>query len=201
MSDLEQVAGEVRACHKCRLSKGRTKAVPGEGPANAELLFIGEAPGFYEDRQGRPFVGPSGKLLEEMLASIGLSRNQVFITNVIKCRPAQNRDPQQDEIEACQPYLDRQIEAMRPKVIVTLGRFSMQRYFPGQSITRIHGQVKRQDGVACIPFFHPAAALRNPQWMEALKADFKKLPGLVQEMGGSEQYSSPPDDFEQLSLF
>jgi DNA polymerase len=204
VTDLEQLAAEIRACQKCRLAKTRTRAVPGEGPENALLLLIGEGPGFHEDRQGRPFVGASGNLLEELLAGIGLRRQQVFIANVVKCRPPDNRDPLPDEVEACRPYLDRQIELLQPKVIVTLGRFSMARYFPNQSITRIHGQVKRAGDVTYIPLFHPAAALRQAEWMEAIKQDFAKIAALLAEL--APQAPSPPpmpqdDDLQQLSLF
>lgn len=201
--ELDQLAAEIRSCRKCRLGEGRTHAVPGEGPADAEIMFIGEGPGFHEDRQGRPFVGASGNLLEELLASIGLTRQQVYIANVIKCRPPGNRDPLPDELEACRPYLDRQIELIRPKVIVTLGRFSMARYFPGQSITRIHGQVKRVGNVAYIPLFHPAAALRNARWMEAIKQDFARIPAVLQELQqqAAQEDQGGQEDFEQLSLF
>lgn len=203
MTELEQLADQVRACQLCRLAQARTRAVPGEGPATSAIMLVGEGPGFYEDRQGRPFVGPSGNLLEKLLAGIGLSRRQVYITNVVKCRPPGNRDPQPDEIEACRPYLDRQIELIQPRIIVTLGRFSMARYFPGQSITRIHGQAKQEDGRIIIPMFHPAAALRNEQWMEDLQQDFAKIPALL-AMFGVDPVSSDPtptdDDFEQLSL-
>jgi DNA polymerase len=166
-------------------------------------MLIGEGPGFHEDRQGRPFVGPSGNLLEQMLAGIGLSRRQVYITNVVKCRPPGNRDPQSDEIATCGPYLDRQIELIKPRIIVTLGRFSMARYFPGQSITRIHGQLKHADGRVIIPMFHPAAALRNEQWMAALQQDFAKIPALLVKPGADPEPAHPTptdDDFEQLSL-
>jgi uracil-DNA glycosylase family 4 len=203
VTELEQLADQVRACQKCRLAQTRTRAVPGEGPANATVMLIGEGPGFHEDRQGRPFVGPSGNLLEQMLAGIGLSRQQVYITNVVKCRPPGNRDPQPDEIAACRPYLDHQIELIKPSIIVTLGRFSMARYFPGQSITRIHGQFKHEDGRVIIPMFHPAAALRNEQWMAALRQDFAKVPNLLARLGpDSEPNKSSPtdDDFEQLSF-
>jgi uracil-DNA glycosylase family 4 len=203
VTELEQLADQVRACQKCRLAQTRTRAVPGEGPANATVMLIGEGPGFHEDRQGRPFVGPSGNLLEQMLAGIGLSRQQVYITNVVKCRPPGNRDPQPDEIAACRPYLDHQIELIKPRIIVTLGRFSMARYFPGQSITRIHGQFKHEDGRVIIPMFHPAAALRNEQWMAALRQDFAKVPNLLARLGlDSEPNKSSPtdDDFEQLSF-
>ena len=127
---IEQLEAAIRACTLCALHRGRTQAVPGEGPVNADLMFIGEGPGFHEDRQGRPFVGAAGQFLEELLASINLTRQQVYIANVVKCRPPGNRDPLPDELSACAPYLDRQIEVIRPKVIVTLGRFSMARFFP-----------------------------------------------------------------------
>lgn len=207
MSELQELAAEIRGCQKCRLARGRTNAVPGEGPETAQIMFIGEGPGFHEDRQGRPFVGASGDLLEELLASIGLTREQVYIANVIKCRPPGNRDPLPDEMDACRPYLDRQVELIQPKIIVTLGRFSMQRYFPGQSITRVHGQIKREGDRAYVPLFHPAAALRNPRWMEATREDFARLPALLVELEAVEPAGDPgidgPDDggFEQLSLF
>ncbi len=203
MTELEQLADQVRACQNCRLAQSRTRAVPGEGPAAPAIMLVGEGPGFYEDRQGRPFVGPSGSLLEKLLAGIGLSRRQVYITNVVKCRPPGNRDPQPDEIEACRPYLDRQIELLQPRIIVTLGRFSMARYFPGQSITRIHGQPKHEGGRVIIPMFHPAAALRNEQWMEDLKQDFARIPALLVTLGVDQQPGAPAttdDDFAQLSL-
>ncbi len=211
MSELDQIAAEVSVCQRCPLAVGRTNAVPGEGPPNAEIMFIGEGPGFHEDRQGRPFVGASGKLLEDLLGSIGMTREQVFITNVVKCRPPDNRDPLPAEIEACAPYLDRQEAALAPKIVVTLGRFSMQRYFPGQSITRIHGQVQRQANTAFVPMFHPAAALRNPQWMTQMRADFARLPALLADLRDAQaavaasvpqqSVAPPPDDFEQLTLF
>lgn len=210
MSELERVAEQVRACRQCRLAQGRIRAVPGEGPEDADILFIGEAPGFNEDRQGRPFVGPSGNLLEQLIASLGLTRKQVYIANVVKCRPPENRDPLPDELEACRPYLDRQIELIQPKLVITLGRFSMARYFPGQSITRIHGQIRHDGDQAIVPMFHPAAALRNPQWMEEMKRDFARLAPMVAELARqraeratpAQTPADPPaDDYEQLSLF
>ena len=135
---LALVAKQIAVCRDCGLCKGRTNAVPGEGNPNADIVFIGEGPGFYEDQQGRPFVGASGKFLDELLAGIGLDRRKVFIANVVKCRPPDNRDPQPDEIEACGKYLAEQLNVIQPKVIVTLGRHSMQRYFPGEAISRIH---------------------------------------------------------------
>ena len=163
MSELGDLYQKIKVCQDCILSQGRTNAVPGEGPEDADIMFIGEGPGFHEDRQGRPFVGAAGNYLNELLEKIELSRDQVYITNVVKCRPPGNRDPQPEEIEACRPYLDTQIENIRPRLIVTLGRFSMQRYFPGASISRIHGQPKRVGNVIYYPMFHPAAALHQPR--------------------------------------
>lgn len=204
VSELNQLAAQIRACQRCRLAQTRGQAVPGEGPENAPILLIGEGPGAQEDRQGRPFVGRSGALLEKLLASIGLRRGDVFIANVVKCRPPENRDPLPDEIAACQPYLDRQVELLRPRLILTLGRISMARYFPGQSITRIHGQICWVDDVGYAPMFHPAAALRNPQWMAAMRADFAQLAPLVAEFypgRSGEPLVSAPDDAQQMSLF
>lgn len=204
MSDLILLAQEIQACQRCRLAQTRGRAVPGEGPENAPILLIGEGPGFHEDRQGRPFVGRSGDLLEKLLASIGLRRSDVFIANVVKCRPPENRDPLPDEIEACRPYLDRQIELIRPRLVLTLGRISMGRIFPGQSITRIHGQIKWVGETGYVPMFHPAAALRNPQWMAAIRQDFAQLAPLVAELypgRTGEPLASAPDEAQQLSMF
>jgi len=197
---LEQLEEAIHSCTLCPLHEGRTNAVPGEGPLNADIMFIGEGPGFHEDRQGRPFVGAAGQFLEELLASIGMTRQQVYIANVVKCRPPGNRDPLPDELSACEPYLERQIQLIRPKVIVTLGRFSMYRYFPGASISQIHGQPRRVGNVLVVPMFHPAAALHQPKWRPLVEADFKKLPGFIAEAGnyGDEE---PPPQAEQLSLF
>lgn len=197
---LEQLAAAVRACTLCPLHSGRTNAVPGEGPAYTEIMFIGEGPGFHEDRQGRPFVGSAGKLLEELLAGIGLTREQVYIANVVKCRPPGNRDPLPEELAACKPYLERQIELLHPRVIVTLGRFSMYRYFPGQSISRIHGQAKQVGNVLVVPMLHPAAALHQPQWKSTLEADFRKLPQIIAQIAPAGPAEPPPEP-RQLSLF
>src|SRR5574341_175911 len=151
MSELTKLSDQVRVCQRCDLAKGRTNAVPGEGPENAAIMMIGEGPGFHEDRQGRPFVGAAGQFLEELLAGIGMTREQVYITNVVKCRPPGNRDPLPNELLACEPYLNRQIELIKPNVIVTLGRFSMYRYFPGASISKTHGQPKRIGNVLVVP--------------------------------------------------
>ncbi|HOA25257.1 MAG TPA: uracil-DNA glycosylase [Aggregatilineales bacterium] len=204
---LEQIAAEVAVCTRCPLHRGRTKAVPGEGSPNADIMFIGEGPGYHEDRQGRPFVGASGSFLTEMLEGIGLRREDVFIANVVKCRPPGNRDPEPHEIQACSVYLDRQIALIDPKVIVTLGRFSMAKWFPTARISRIHGQARKVNGRLIVPFFHPAAALHQPTLRQAVEEDFRKLPGYVaqalaeREPDTTEEDDSPGETFEQLSLF
>jgi uracil-DNA glycosylase family 4 len=200
--DLEQIAKEVSACTMCSLHFSRKNAVPGEGPADASLLFIGEGPGFHENEQGRPFVGAAGKFLEELLASIDLRREQVFICNVVKCRPPGNRDPQPDEIEACRGYLERQIAAIQPKVIVTLGRFSMARYFGTAKISSVHGQAKHVDGRLVVAMFHPAAALHQPALKQSIEDDFRKLPALIEQARKHPPAAPPPPpDATQLSMF
>ncbi len=179
METLEDLARRVRNCADCSLHASRTKAVPGEGPAGAEILFIGEGPGFHEDRQGRPFVGPAGNFLEELLQSIGMTREQVFIANMVKCRPPNNRDPAPDEIAACSKYLDEQIELIDPLLIVTLGRFSMARFLPGQSISRARGRLRPVGGRHIFPIMHPAAGLRRQEMRAAIEQDFAKVPGLL----------------------
>jgi uracil-DNA glycosylase len=201
-TELPEIALEVKACTRCKLHQSAKQGVPGEGPAKAEIMFIGEGPGFYEDQQGRPFVGPSGKFLEELLASIHLKRQDVFITNVVKHRPPENRDPEPDEIAACAGFLDRQIAAIEPKVIVTLGRFSMARYFPSARITAIHGQARTVNGRVIVAMYHPAAGLRLESTRQALIEDFKKLPQLIAK---AQKAASPPEPEDtgpaQLSLF
>ena len=201
MSELSKLTEEVDACTKCILSKSRTKAVPGEGPENAQILFVGEGPGFHEDKQGRPFVGAAGQFLEELLAGIGMKREEVFITNVVKCRPPGNRDPMPEEIEACRAYLDRQIELLNPRVVVTLGRYSMARWFPNAKISAIHGQPRKIDGRLIVPMFHPAAALHQPSLRKDVEADFRKLPDILAEFEQMENSEPPPPEAEQLSLF
>jgi uracil-DNA glycosylase len=202
--ELQAIAAEVNVCTKCKLCSGRKKAVPGEGPADAKIMFIGEGPGFHENEQGRPFVGAAGKFLEELLGYIGLKREQVFIGNVVKCRPPGNRDPEFDELKACSEYLERQIKAIRPTVIVTLGRFSMARFMPDVKISAVHGQARTVDGRLVVAMFHPAAALHQPSLKQAVIDDFKKLPGL---MAGVAKAAPPPPpepdtpDTHQLSLF
>ena len=180
MDSLNEVAQAVRTCTDCPLHLGRTNAVPGEGNPLASLMFIGEGPGFHEDRQGRPFVGPAGQLLDGLLASIGTNRSEVFIANMVKCRPPDNRDPVPAEIAACQKYLDRQIELVSPKLIVTLGRFSLGRFFPGESITRARGKLRHKDGQSIFPVLHPAAALRRPELRKALVDDFRTIAELLE---------------------
>ncbi|MGD2251448.1 MAG: uracil-DNA glycosylase [Anaerolineales bacterium] len=199
---LKEIAAEISVCTKCKLHAGRKRAVPGEGPANSDLVFIGEGPGFHENEQGRPFVGAAGRFLEELLASIGLTREQVFICNVIKCRPPGNRDPEAEEIMACKDYLDRQIEAISPKAIVTLGRFSMARYFPNARISAIHGRPRVVNGRWIVPMYHPAAALHQPSLRSVVQQDFAGLPEVVaRALEAAPETSAPPDGPEQLSMF
>jgi DNA polymerase len=200
MSELKDLHEQIRACTLCKLRAARTNVVPGEGPEKAEIMFIGEGPGFHEDKQGRPFVGAAGKFLEELLESIGLKREEVFITNVVKCRPPANRDPDPDEIEACRGYLDRQIELVQPKMVVTLGRFSMARYFPNAKISQIHGHPKKMEGVIYYPMYHPAAALHQPSLRRTVQEDMKRIPQFLAEIDRLAE-EEPPDQVEQLSLF
>ncbi|MCH7998147.1 MAG: uracil-DNA glycosylase [Chloroflexi bacterium] len=202
MSDLQELHQRIASCPDCDLCRTRTNAVPGEGPPDAEILFVGEGPGFYEDQQSRPFVGPAGKFLEELLASIGLRRDQVFITNIVKCRPPNNRDPLPGEIEACQKYLKRQIELIRPKVIVSLGRHSLAWFSPGDKISRAHGQVKVMDGIYFIPIYHPAAALHAGNMRKVIEEDFKKIPAVLDRAREAppEQTALEPEP-EQMRLF
>ncbi len=171
-------------CRECDLAKGRTRVVPGEGPDDATVMFIGEAPGQNEDRLGRPFVGAAGQFLDELLGLAGLKRSEVYICNVIKCRPPGNRDPLPAEIMSCKPWLEQQIALKQPKVIVTLGRYSMARWFPGQSISRIHGQPAEKDGVLVYPMYHPAAALHQAALKETIQNDMRQLGRLLQTLDG-----------------
>lgn len=201
MSELTDVAKEVSGCTRCRLCERRVKAVPGEGPDNARLMFIGEGPGYHEDQQGRPFVGPAGQFLESLLKSIGLKRSEVFIANVVKCRPPENRDPMPDEIASCKSYLDRQIATIKPKMIVTLGRFSMAPYFPGESISKVHGQARKKGGHIVVAMFHPAAALHQPRYRTEIEADFKRLPKYLAELAPIQEETPPGPTAEQLAMF
>ena len=203
MSKLTDLYREINACQRCLLGRSRTKAVPGEGPENPAILFIGEAPGFHEDQQGRPFVGAAGHFLEQLLASISLTRRDVYIGNVIKCRPPGNRDPFPAEVEACKPFLDQQIALLKPKLVVTLGRYSMARFFAEASISRIHGRAKRVGEVLVLPLYHPAAALHQPRYRQDIETDFLKIPDLLKEATAPEETSPAegPGEAQQLSLF
>lgn len=200
---LEQIADEIKVCTKCELHRTRTKSVPGEGPADARIMLIGEAPGWNEDQQGRPFVGAAGRFLEELLAAADLKRDDVFITNVVKSRPPGNRDPLPDEIAACAPYLERQIEVIDPEVIVTLGRFSMARWFPGERISRIHGQPKRVGRRLIVPMYHPAAALHQQTLKATILEDFGKLPRILAEAEAARRDEDAEDEppSEQMAMF
>jgi len=198
MSPLTELHAEIERCKNCDLARHRTKVVPGEGPENATLLFIGEAPGWYEDQSGRPFVGSAGQFLEQLIGSIGLKRNQVFIANVIKCRPPENRDPMPGEIQACGKWLERQIELLKPKVVVTLGRFSMAKYFPGESISRVHGKTRRINNTTYFAMYHPAAALHQGSLRKVIEADILKLPAVLAEVNALEAEKDRP---AQLNLF
>ena len=212
MNSIEEIARQVHSCTDCPLSNSRTNAVPGEGPADAEIMFIGEGPGYHEDRQGRPFVGPAGKFLEELLASIGLGREDVFIANMVKCRPSNNRDPLPAEIAACSKYLDRQIELVNPKLVVTLGRFSMSRFFPKESISRARGKARKVGNLTVYPIMHPAAALHRQELRKTIEDDFRAIPEVlrladnpaVEETGNiesSERSDSTTQQPQQLSMF
>ena len=178
---LAEISREIHDCNKCGLSYSRKNTVPGEGPATAEILFIGEGPGFFENEQGRPFIGQAGKYLEELLHKVGLKREEVFITNVVKCRPPSNRDPQEEELTACRDYLDRQIRALHPRLIITLGRHSMARYFTDAKISMIHGNAVWIKGQMIVAMYHPAAGLHQPNLKPAIEKDFLKLPEYIQK--------------------
>jgi len=200
---LDAIHAEVRACTLCTLCQGRKQAVPGDGPANAKVMFIGEAPGWWENERGLPFVGPAGHLLDELLQGIGLERSSVYITNVIKCRPPDNRDPLPDEVDACRPYLDQQIEVIRPKVVVTLGRHSTAWFFPaGRSMRDLHGKPIRSRGAICMATYHPAAVLRQASLRAVIEQDFRMIPDLVaQAESAPVEEVAELDQAEQLTLF
>jgi len=206
---LEQVGQDVASCTLCILHHSRKKAVPGEGPADARIMFIGEGPGFYENEQGRPFVGAAGKFLDELLSGIGMKREDVFITNIVKCRPPGNRDPQPDEIQLCTSrYLERQIQAINPRIIVTLGRLSMGLFLPEAKISNVHGQSMWVKGRLVVPMYHPAAALHQQSLRPTLEKDFARLPELISKAADTPQTNEaaeapdkPKEAPKQLSLF
>ncbi len=198
MSALSELYKEIALCQQCEIAKRRTHVVPGEGAEDADILFIGEAPGWHEDQQGRPFVGPAGQYLDGLLASIGLRRQQVYIANVIKCRPPDNRDPLPVEIHNCRKWLERQIELICPKMIVTLGRYSMAMFFPGKSISKIHGTVQKGDNVIYYAMYHPAAALHQQSLRQAIETDMLKIPALLAQAKNMTEAKPEP---QQLKMF
>ena len=203
--EIEELYTEVRGCQRCALAKTRTLAVPGEGPLDSEVMFIGEAPGVNEDRQGRPFVGQAGAFLEELLEAAGLTRPEVYICNVLKCRPPGNRDPLPTEIEACSDYLSAQIRLIDPLLIVTLGRYSMSRFFPNQAISRIHGKPREANGRILVPMYHPAAALHQQRLRGTIIDDFRTLPELLERArasrGGGAEPAEEESPAQQMKLF
>jgi len=203
--ELTQLHQTIRSCKNCGLHATRTQAVPGVGPCPANVMIVGEAPGFNEDRQGEPFVGAAGKLLDTLLARISLSRGDVFITNVLKCRPPMNRDPMPNEVEACSPYLKEQVALVKPKVILILGRHALERLLPGQgSISRIHGSLIRRGDLAYVPLYHPAAALHNGSLVADLEHDFDQLKRYLDQLLAPPPppppAEAPKEESEQLSL-
>ena len=196
---LDQVTKQIKSCTKCRLHRTRTKAVPGSGPKDAEIVFIGEAPGYNEDQQGEPFVGRAGKLLENLLKLIGLSRNDVWIGNVIKCRPPDNRDPHVDELRNCAPYLKLQLRELGPKLICPLGRFAAAHFIAGIKISEDHGRPRKVKGFTILPLYHPAAALRSTQVARDLKRDFLKIPKILSGEIEVKSVNNNSDD-SQMSL-
>ena len=201
MSALTELYQQIALCHKCDIARLRTKVVPGEGAENAEIMFIGEAPGWHEDQQGRPFVGQAGQFLDKLLASVNLKRQQVYIANVIKCRPPDNRDPLPTEIQNCRQWLDHQIEIIKPKMIVTLGRYSMARYFPGKSISKIHGMAVKHDNVIYYAMYHPAAALHQQSLKQAIESDMLKIPKLLAETRNIQEDKTAASGGQQLNMF
>jgi len=200
LSELTDLYAQIVGCKRCALAQGRSNAVPGEGPENAQIVFIGEAPGFHENRLGRPFVGAAGQFLEELLASIQMRRDDVYICNVIKCRPPNNRDPLPNEIAACSAYLDRQIELIKPRLIVTLGRYSMAKFMPKASISKVHGVSSKIGEFVVLPLFHPAAALHQPKYRADIESDMLKIPQILAQVDGVEQ-GRLDQHAEQLDLF
>ena len=197
--ELNQIADNISACTKCELHKTRTNTVPGHGSCDAKVLFIGEAPGEQEDKEGIPFCGRAGKFLDEMIESIGYKREDVFICNTLKCRPPENRDPKDKEKEVCKPYLLKQVSVIEPRLIVTLGRHSTETYLPGTGgISKLHGKpVRRPNGQVYLPLYHPAAALHNGGLRQTLLDDFARIPGILKKI--DETTRSNTDDIEKES--
>jgi len=198
LSQLDQLNQEIAGCQDCGLAQQRSRTVPGEGSEKAAILFIGEAPGWHEDQQGRPFVGPAGHFLDELLASIGLNRKDVYIANVIKCRPPSNRDPLPSEVRACRKWLDRQIELIKPRLIVTLGRHSLAQFFPGDAIGKVRGTARKKQGVIYYSMYHPAAALHQQSLRRTIEEDMLKIPSLLAKAG---EVKEAEPEAQQLSMF
>jgi len=200
-SSIRELHDKITACTLCHLCEARNRAVPGEGPANASVMFIGEGPGRQEDIEGRPFVGRAGKFLDECLQSIGLKRESVFITNIVKCRPPQNRTPKPEEVAACNDYLIGQIATIRPKAICTLGSPALRTLVDEKaSISRVHGQPRKRSGILYVPLYHPAAALHQPRWRPVVEEEFKRIPELLAQIERIPE-EGPLENAEQLSLF
>jgi uracil-DNA glycosylase family 4 len=206
LPELEDLHQRILSCTDCTLHKNRTRAVPGEGSAHAPIMFVGEGPGFQEDRQGRPFVGPAGQFLNELLASVNLRREDVFITNMVKCRPPNNRDPFPGEIAACNKYLEQQIQAINPQLIVPLGRYALANWFQNESIGKVRAKPRSVGGMTIFPLYHPAAALHNPALRETIERDFQAMgrmlqaPPPVAAESVSETAKEGPSEGKQLSL-
>lgn len=198
MSALTELYKDIYRCQSCEeLVNTRNKVVPGSGNENAQIVFIGEAPGYHEDQQGLPFVGQAGQFLDHLLNSINFKRNEVYICNVIKCRPPGNRDPLPVEIKNCQKWLDRQLELIAPKIIVTLGRYSLAKFFPGETIGKVHGKERKQNNTIYFPMYHPAAALHQQSLRKIIEEDIKKIPPLFSSFKQVVEEKKP----QQLSLF
>jgi DNA polymerase len=202
VSALQELASRIASCPDCDLCKTRTRSVPGEGPDTASILLVGEGPGFHEDQQGRPFVGQAGKFLEELLASVGLKRSDVYITNVVKCRPPNNRDPLPVEVDACRKYLEEQIRTIKPLLIVTLGRYSLAWFFPRDTISKVHGHLRERDGIHYLHMYHPAAALHSGGLRQTILNDFSRVPEALEKARvASQPVEPPPPQPEQMRMF
>jgi DNA polymerase len=200
---LQDLYTRISGCTACDLCSKRTHAVPGEGLENAEIMFVGEGPGFHEDQQARPFVGPAGKFLDELLASIGYKRSDVYITNVVKCRPPENRDPLPNEVDACRGFLEEQIARIRPRVIVTLGRYSLAWFFPRDTISKVHGQVREREGRIFVHMYHPAAALHAGGLRKVIQDEFQRIPAALERSRASQELVAAAAEpaAEQMRLF
>ena len=203
MTALQDLHTRVSSCTACDLCKKRTHAVPGEGLESAEIMFVGEGPGFHEDQQARPFVGPAGKFLDELLASIGYKRSDVYITNVVKCRPPENRDPLPHEVDACRGFLEEQIATIGPRVIVTLGRYSLAWFFPRDTISKVHGQIREREGRLYVHMYHPAAALHAGGLRKVIQDEFQRIPDALARARGAGQVMAVVVEpaAEQMRLF